>query len=171
MSKIEEYTWLNELFGEPIYLIAEQASEGNKKDKQTTGNAAVSLAYSGDYTNGIVVVHQYSGNSFENEANYVLLKKILGALHGDIAQSALVNLKENPEAMSFDTIRQELSPKKALFFLPNSSLEQFAFNISRYQVENFTGETTIVLADDFEHISKDQQLKKQLWAALQKAFA
>ena len=166
MSNIEDTAWLQLLFGEePLYIFPSEA-----KEEEEEGLPAQGIAYQGGFSNGITVVYQHPTSEFSQTPEYTLLQKILLAVKCNIAETALVNLQENPEIQELSHIQEELTPKKTLFFLSEDSRQQFGMNIPLYQVESHADNTKQLCADPLDVISGDQDLKKKLWVQLQLMF-
>lgn len=168
MNDLYKYAWLKGLFTQDtLYVIQDDSS----REDEAIGEELQGISYNGQYTNGVVVIYNTTQTTFEESAEFVLLKKILQAVKCDIGQVARCNLHENADALTLSNIWTNLHPKKALLFLNEEERAQLGLEEVSYQVvEKAALGLSLVLADPLRALSEDDSLKRKLWIALQQLF-
>ena len=84
-----------------------------------------------------------------------------------MADIALVNYYFNQ--CDYQQFNQQFTPKKTLIFGVKTTELQLPFDIPHFQVQPFQNQLYLT-APGFEKFLKNTDLKRQLWASLQKLF-
>lgn len=111
------------------------------------------------YKSILVVVEDESSDGLNNKDKQYLAK-ILSAVKADLYNISLVNIHN-------DELQGLVGVENILVFTPNSSLK---VDSAKYEMANYS-QTKIILSDPLDKVSESVELRKQLWAALQKMFA
>jgi hypothetical protein len=96
-----------------------------------------------------------------------VLGKLLTACNLSMADIALVNYHFNKQ--NYQEFNRQFIPKKVLIFGIKPTELELPFDIPHFQVQPFQTQLYLT-APDFETFLKNTDLKRQLWASLQKLF-
>jgi len=107
-------------------------------------------------------------NRFLADTRVKFLYDLLAACHLTVVDIAIVNFFHN-NAITYRELIAQLQPRKILIFgIPANDLE-LPFTIPFFQIQNFQ-ERIYMLSPSIEDLQMNTDLRKQLWACLQKIF-
>ena len=107
-------------------------------------------------------------NRFLADIQVKFLYDLLAACHLTVVDIAIVNFFHN-NTITYRELIAQLQPRKILIFgIPANDLE-LPFTIPFFQIQNFQ-ERVYMLSPSIEELQVNTELRKQLWACLQKIF-
>jgi hypothetical protein len=131
-------------------------------------NEELKINFLGGNEKKIVFLFNDNQNKFLADVQMKFLYDLLTACALTMADIALVNYFHN-KTMTYRELQAQLQPKKILVFGISANDLDLPFNIPFFQMQNF-GEEVYVISPSIEEVQVNLELKKQLWACLQKIF-
>ncbi|MEO8763398.1 MAG: hypothetical protein ABI416_03885 [Ginsengibacter sp.] len=107
-------------------------------------------------------------NKFLADSHVKFIYDLLTACQLTMADIALVNFFHN-KSITYRELLTQLHPKKILMFGISGNELDLPFTIPFFQMQNF-GEQVYMLSPRLDDLLPNKELKKQLWACLQKIF-
>jgi hypothetical protein len=125
-----------------------------------------------DYLGGnekkIIFISKDTESKYLDDIQMNFLQDLLAACLLTMADIALVNFSQNKN-LSYQVISEGLGAKKILMFGVTASQLDLPFNIPHFQIQNFNDQV-FLLVPSLKEIQMNVELKKNLWASLQKVF-
>ena len=107
-------------------------------------------------------------NKFLADTQMKFLYELLTACGLTMGETAIVNFFHN-STITYRELMLQLQPKKILMFGVSANDLNIPFTIPFFQMQNF-GEQVYMLSPAIEELQLNKELRKQLWACLQKIF-
>jgi hypothetical protein len=150
------------LFRKNLVIIKAGGQEDSLKKESKKIN------FLGSNKKKIVVVGNDNQNKFLGDNQMKFLNDLLNACNLTMADIAFVNFRES-SGFSYPDINDQFHPDKILMFGVSAKELDLPFEIPFFQVQNFQGQLYII-SPTLAEIQLDNNLKKRLWACLQKIF-
>ena len=125
------------------------------------------VSYLGDNNKNILVLVNEATAKYLPEKQLNFLVSVLTACQLSLADTAIVNVAG--KNTDYETITAKLKAKVVLLFNVPPIDIRLPLDFPFFQVQKFR-EQTYVYSPSLAEVEKDVQMKKQLWAALKKAF-
>lgn len=126
-------------------------------------NDNIDIIYNNDISNTIIFIKSSDKDHLD------FLTKILGAIQFDITKDIVLIEKLNTEKISLINIIKKYNINKIILFnIPQKDLG-LSFQLPNYRPLKVNN-STFLLADSLNQISKNKVKKKELWTALQQMF-
>ena len=116
----------------------------------------------------IVFIGNDEQNKFLGDDQMKFLNDLLNACNLTMADIAFLNFCESA-GFSYSDVNDQLRPEKILMFGISAKKLDLPFEIPYFQVQNFQGRL-YTISPPLAEIQLDNNLKKRLWACLQKIF-
>jgi len=116
----------------------------------------------------IVFIGNDGQNKFLGDDQMKFLNDLLNACNLTMADIAFVNFRES-SGFSYPDISDQFHPDKILMFGVSAKELDLPFEIPFFQLQNFQDQQYII-SPSLAEIQSNKELKKQLWACLQKIF-
>lgn len=107
-------------------------------------------------------------NRFLADTRVKFVDDLLAACHLTITDIAIVNFFHN-NTITYRELIAQLQPRKILIFGTPTNDLGLPFTIPFFQIQNFQ-ERVYMLSPSIEDLQMNTELRKQLWACLQKIF-
>ena len=125
----------------------------------------------GENKKNVIIMVNEPKAVYLSEDDLGFLTTILKACQLSLADIGIINIAE--QKVNFETIKQELRPKKILLFDVEPSVIKLPFLIPVFQPQNFD-DCTIMVAPPLPYLNKPTQegklLKTKLWVSLKQVF-
>ncbi|HZW66783.1 MAG TPA: hypothetical protein VFF23_13905 [Hanamia sp.] len=159
----------NMLLTEQSCAILYPRSLIKNSEKKTDSNTEPDFSISslGQNQSHILFIVNNADYKFLSDDEMEVLGKLLTACNLSMADIALVNYHFNKQ--NYQEFNRQFIPKKVLIFGIKPTELELPFDIPHFQVQPFQTQLYLT-APDFETFLKNTDLKRQLWASLQKLF-
>lgn len=141
-----------------------QILETDGEEKQSVETKIECLGENGQRI--FFLVNDDSSRFLGNEEMEMLIK-LLSACKLTVADIALVNFHFNP--LNYQMISENFESKKILLFGVSTTQLNLPFTIPFFQIQSFHNQL-YVAAPQLKDFLNNKELKKELWACLQKLF-
>ncbi|MGN6264966.1 MAG: hypothetical protein ACTHM5_04805 [Ginsengibacter sp.] len=141
--------------------------ENDDRKSESNTEPDFSISSLGQNQSHILFIINNSDYKFLSDDEMEVLGKLLTACNLSMADIALVNYYFNQ--CDYQQFNQQFTPKKTLIFGVKTTKLQLPFDIPHFQVQPFQTQLYLT-APGFETFLKNTDLKRQLWASLQKLF-
>jgi hypothetical protein len=138
-------------------------------DDQTSSSPKKSLKFLGNNQKNILIVVSGDNVAFMEEEDLNFLSSILVACKLNLADVAIVNLKNAPLNISYQELINEFKSKTILLFDVNARVIDLPFNFPYFQTQQFN-QCTFLSAPSLNQILGNKALKTQLWNCLKNIF-
>lgn len=152
----------------PPNSLADKKSSGTSESTEQTGSTAeiIHLGLNGQKI--LFLVHSPNVKYLPDD-EMDMLAKLLGACQLSMADIALINYQPASELTYTDFVNRLQSEKLLIFGVTPQTLG-LPFNIPHFQIQTYENKT-FLFAPAMHSFLKDIDLKKSLWASLQKLFS
>lgn len=116
----------------------------------------------------IIFLFNDNQNKFLADIQMKFLYDLVTACHLTMGDIALVNFFRN-STISYRELMVQLQPKKILMFGISANDLDLPFTIPFFQMQNFQ-EQVYMISPSIEELQMNTELRKHLWACLQKIF-
>jgi hypothetical protein len=141
--------------------------ENHDSKSESNSQSDLSISSLGRNQSHILFIINSSDYKFLSDDEMEVLGKLLTACNLSMANIALVNYHFNQ--CDYQQFNQQFAPNKILIFGVKTTELQLPFDIPHFQVQPFQTQLYLT-APRFETFLKNTDLKRQLWASLQKLF-
>lgn len=148
-------------------LFTKTLVDVSKKGKSVDPSSKDKINCLGGNEKNILFLVKDSQNKFLDDEEMNLLSNLITACKLTMADIALVNLANTP--LTYQQLADNLQPKKILIFGISTVELGLPFAIPNFQIQAFN-EQTFMTAPPLHQFLKNKDLKKELWACLQKLF-
>ncbi|MEP6949064.1 MAG: hypothetical protein ABI863_07320 [Ginsengibacter sp.] len=131
-------------------------------------NEELKINFLGGNEKKIIFLFNDHQNKFLADVQMKFLYDLLKACELTMGDIALVNYFHN-NTITHRELMVQLQPRKILVFGITAGDLDLPFNIPFFQMQNF-GEQAYMISPSIEEVQMNIELKKQLWACLQKFF-
>jgi len=156
----------------PVFLYQSLFGKNLVNAKAETANSSINapLAISslGGNEKKIIFLVDDPQNKFLADAQVKLIYDLLTACQLTMGDIALVNFSYN-KPLTYKELIDQLQPKKVLMFGLTTGDLGLPFTIPFFQIQNFQ-ERVYMLSPSVHDLRMNTELRKQLWACLQKIF-
>ena len=150
------------LFRKNLVLVKSGAvSDSLKKESKE-------INFLGGNKKKIVFIGNDNQNKFLGDDEMKFLNDLLNACNLTMADIAFLNFREGT-GFSYPAVNDQLHPEKILMFGVSAKDLDLPFEIPFFQVQNFQ-DRLYIISPPLPEIQMDKDLKKRLWACLQKIF-
>lgn len=126
------------------------------------------FSFLGDNNKNILVLVNEAGAKYLPEKDLSFLVSVLTACQLSLADTAIVNTYG--KKTDYEKVTSQMNAKVVLLFNVPPTEIKLPMDFPFFQVQKFR-EQTYVYSPALSVVEKDVQMKKQLWAALKKAFS
>jgi hypothetical protein len=156
----------------PAFLYQSLFGKNLVNVKAETANnpikASPAISFLGGNEKKIIFLVDDAQNKFLADGQVKLIYDLLTACQLTMADIALVNFSYN-KLLTYKELTNQLQPKKVLIFGVSAGDLGLPFTIPFFQIQNFQ-EQVYMLGPAVHDLQLSTELRKQLWACLQKIF-
>lgn len=125
--------------------------------------------YLGENQKSILIVVDYADAVYLPDEELTFLTNMLTACKLGIADVAIINRKNYPEA-GYKEAMAKFKSKTVFLFGIEPAIFEMPLAFPHFQIQNFAG-TTFLFAPALEECRTDKLIKSKLWVSLQRIFA
>ena len=137
-------------------------------DEDTTNAKAVNWKYLGDYRKSILIIVRYNDVPYLPDQQLSFLSSILSACKLNLADVAILNVANTPQA-SYKTIQEKFKSSFTVLFGLTPEEFEMPLSFPDFQVQAFNN-CTFLHTPVLEMLEGDKLLKSKLWVCLRKMF-